>query len=71
MVVEVWGESMLEPLSPRRPITTGLFTFVAIDEKGVPQPITPLRLDSEQDRDLFEEGKIRYEASKAKRSAKS
>lgn len=46
---------------------TAFFTMVAIDKKGRPHQIPELILDSDEDRDTFEQGAKRYEAYKQRK----
>ncbi|MBF0472573.1 MAG: acyl-CoA thioesterase [Nitrospirae bacterium] len=46
---------------------TGFFVMVALDASGKPTPVSPLELKSDEDRKIFEEGRLRYEAIKARR----
>ena len=45
---------------------TGYFTMVALNAGGRPFQVPPLEITSEQEQLLFEEGRQRYEANKAK-----
>lgn len=46
---------------------TAYFTMVALDKKGRPNTIPELICDSEDDRNMFEQGKKRYEAYKLRK----
>lgn len=53
---------------PAKTALTSYFTFVAIDEKGKSLPVPPLELTNEEERNLFEEGRLRYLDYKHQRS---
>ena len=56
--------------SPVKVALTSYFTLVAIDKDGRPTPVPPLEVVTEEDKRLYEEGKARYLAYKAKRKKK-
>ena len=57
--VRVHAENLLSGV--RRHTNTCFLTFVAIDEASEPVPVRPLRLETEEDRQRFREGKRRRE----------
>ena len=59
MEVEVRVESEEILTGERRRTTTAYVTVVAVDEKGHPMPAPPLRLETEEDRQRFEEASRR------------
>lgn len=50
---------------------SAFFTFVSLDERGLPQAIPPLELTTDEERKRFEAGKKRYTGRKEKRSSHS
>ena len=54
----------------RRVTSTAYFTFVHLGEDGRALGVPPLKLEGEEERQRFEEGKKRYAARKAVRLAK-
>jgi len=45
---------------------SGFFTMTAINAGGHPMPVPPLEATSDEEKALFEQGKIRYEMNKGK-----
>jgi len=52
---------------PPRTALTAFFTMVSLDENCRPHPVPPLILETEREKELFEEGRRRYEAYKKRR----
>lgn len=52
---------------PAKTALTAYFTFVALDKDGNPQPVPPLELSTNEERQLFEAGRQRYLAYKQRR----
>ncbi|XP_026541388.1 cytosolic acyl coenzyme A thioester hydrolase isoform X1 [Notechis scutatus] len=57
-----------EPQDPYRAVSA-FFTYVSLSKEGRPLPVPQLALETEDERQRFEEGKIRYLQTKAKRQA--
>uniref|UniRef100_A0A8C5SWZ9 palmitoyl-CoA hydrolase n=1 Tax=Laticauda laticaudata TaxID=8630 RepID=A0A8C5SWZ9_LATLA len=57
-----------EPQDPYRAVSA-FFTYVSLSKEGRPLPIPQLVLETEDERQRFEEGKNRYLQTKAKRQA--
>ena len=55
---------------PDKTAVTGYFTFVALDKDARPQPVPPLELTTDEERQLFEAGRQRYLAYKQRRSSR-
>jgi acyl-CoA hydrolase len=69
--MEVLVTVLVDDLDADRPLKVALtsyFTLVAIDKNGKPVPVPPLKVVTEEDKILYEEGKARYLAYKATRS---
>lgn len=64
--VEVQVEN-LEVDEPPQTALTAYFTMVALDEKGRPQEVPRLLMETQEERTTFEEGRKRYNAYKLKR----
>jgi len=64
--VEVWVEDIKSD-EPKFKAITAYFTMVALNEEGKTMKVPEIKIDSEEDQALFEEGKQRYEAKKKKR----
>src|SRR6476620_10215456 len=63
--VDVYSE---ETLTGRRQLTsTAFLTFVAIDRNGSKVRVTPLRMETDDDRKIYEEARARREARLAKK----
>ncbi len=67
--VELRTENLLES-EKRMKALTAYYTMVSVDNLGQPQPVPPLIIYTEEEQRLFDEGKARYEARKAKRGRK-
>ncbi len=61
--VRVLAENLLT--GRQRHTNTCFLTFVAIDDASCPAPVRPLKLDNEEDRQRFHEGKRRREVRQA------
>jgi acyl-CoA hydrolase len=61
--MEVWVRVRAEPLEggPPRLVAAAFVTMVAVDASGQPVPAPPLRLESDEERQRFEEGHRRME----------
>ncbi|XP_039223152.1 cytosolic acyl coenzyme A thioester hydrolase isoform X2 [Crotalus tigris] len=57
-----------EPQEPYRAVSA-FFTYVSLSKEGRPLPVPQLVLETEDERQRFEEGKSRYLQTKAKRQA--
>ncbi len=58
--IEVLVEAFVEELSGlRKPITSAYFVMVAIDDDGKPKTVPSLKLTTKEQRELFEQGKMR------------
>ena len=55
---------------PRERALSGYFTMIALDNNGKPTEVPKLKTESEEEKALFKQGKIRYESYKNKRQAK-
>jgi len=60
----VWSERIAEETKVRA--LTAYFIMVAVDEIGKPAEVPPLILSSDKEKALWEKGKKRYQACKAK-----
>ena len=65
MEVGVYVEAENLLTGERRHTNTCYLTFVAIDSKGAPVPVRPLRLESEEDRSRFRAAERRREVRRA------
>ncbi|MCB0326190.1 MAG: acyl-CoA thioesterase [Bdellovibrionales bacterium] len=71
MEIEVTVEAE-NPLTGERELTTDAFlTFVATNHNGRPSPVPPLKLETEEEKRRYEEGKARKEARMKNRKRKS
>ena len=52
---------------PSKVALTAYFTMVALDNEGVPYPVPPLVLSTQEEEVRFKEGKQRYDLHKSKR----
>lgn len=71
--MEVWVHVRAEQIQGgEHPLVVQAFvTMVAVDSTGRPVPVPPLVLETEEDRQRFEEGRRRVEARKRTRSPRS
>jgi len=67
VLVEVETESMAT--EERHMALTASFIYVSLDNTGKPIEVPPLLITTEEGERLFEEGRKRYEARKAKMKA--
>ncbi|XP_051787254.1 cytosolic acyl coenzyme A thioester hydrolase isoform X3 [Erpetoichthys calabaricus] len=67
MEIEVFvdADRVFEPEKYRA--VSAFFTFISLDKDGKPLPVPPLKVETEEERKRFEEGKVRYLQTKAKR----
>jgi acyl-CoA hydrolase len=67
--MEVWVRVRAEAASggEGRLVLEAFVTMVAVDGAGCPVPVPPLRLQNEEERRRFEEGRARMEARRASR----
>ncbi|KAG2458993.1 BACH hydrolase, partial [Polypterus senegalus] len=67
MEIEVFvdADRVFEPEKYRA--VSAFFTFISLDKDGKPLPVPPLKLETEEEKKRFEEGKVRYLQTKAKR----
>lgn len=61
MEVGVWIESENPVTGNRRATTHGYLTYVALDEEGRPTPVPPVILETDEERERYEEAKQRRE----------
>lgn len=59
VMVKVLVENLRAEEEPKVALT-GYFTYVALDEKGRPRPVPALKLVTDEEKKLFNEGKERY-----------
>lgn len=52
---------------PAKVALTAFFTYVAVDQEGIPCPVTGLLVETEEERETFENGRQRYLEHKRKR----
>ncbi len=52
---------------PREKALSGYFTMVALDKSGRPTEVPGLKIETEEEQTLFEEGRARYKSYKLKR----
>ncbi|WP_088228652.1 acyl-CoA thioesterase [Desulfosporosinus sp. FKB] len=57
----------LDSDEPPKKALTAHFTMVALDKKGIPTPVPLLSVQTEEEKELFELGKRRYEYYKSKK----
>ncbi|XP_065817468.1 cytosolic acyl coenzyme A thioester hydrolase isoform X1 [Labrus bergylta] len=71
MEIEVFVDaaSLVEAEKGRYRAVSAYFTFISLDKYNRPLPVTPLKLDGEEEQRREEEGKARYLQRKAKRLA--
>lgn len=55
---------------PREKALSGYFTMIALDQNGKPREVAKLKAETEQEKELFEQGRKRYESYKNKLQAK-
>ena len=55
--------------SPRKRALSAYFTMVALNAGGKPMRVLPLELKSDEERQLFEAGRTRYETYKNQKGA--
>ncbi|XP_060913139.1 cytosolic acyl coenzyme A thioester hydrolase isoform X2 [Labrus mixtus] len=71
MEIEVFVDaaSLVEAEKGRYRAVSAYFTFISLDKYNRPLPVTPLKVDGEEEQRREEEGKARYLQRKAKRLA--
>ena len=69
VLVTVYVEELTKD-SKIRVALTALFTMVALDDDGNPTEVPPLKITTDEERELFEAGEKRYLANKEKRKAR-
>lgn len=52
---------------PRERALSGYFTMIALDNNGIPTEVPKIKTESDEERALFEQGKMRYEGYKNKK----
>lgn len=69
--MEVWVRVRAEAASGGSPhrVLEAFVTMVAVDADGLPVPVRPLVLETDEERRRFEEGRARMEARRASRRA--
>ncbi|XP_020655626.2 cytosolic acyl coenzyme A thioester hydrolase isoform X1 [Pogona vitticeps] len=72
MEIEVFvdADPFVEEPQDRYRAVSAFFTYVSLSKEGKPLPVPQLALETEEERQRFEEGKSRYLQTKAKRQAK-
>ena len=60
--VEVFAEEVRQ--EPKHHALTAYFVMVALDDEGKPTEVPPLILSSSKEKELWEQGKLRYQACK-------
>ncbi|XP_043918955.1 cytosolic acyl coenzyme A thioester hydrolase isoform X2 [Protopterus annectens] len=71
MEIEVFvdADPIVEDTRERFRAVSAYFTYVSLDEKGKPLSIPELKTETEDEKKRFEEGKMRYLQTKAKRQS--
>ncbi|MBN3323305.1 BACH hydrolase, partial [Atractosteus spatula] len=69
MEIEVFvdADPIVEDAKGKYRAVSAFFTFISLDKEGKPLPVPPLKLETEEEKKRFEEGKVRYLQNKAKR----
>ncbi|KAJ8371214.1 hypothetical protein SKAU_G00112420 [Synaphobranchus kaupii] len=67
--VIVDADQLVEAEKGKYRAVTAFFTYISLDKESKPLPVPPLKLENEEERKRFEEGKARYLQNKAKRLA--
>ncbi|XP_066546885.1 cytosolic acyl coenzyme A thioester hydrolase isoform X5 [Amia ocellicauda] len=71
MEIEVFvdADPLVEAARGKYRAVTAFFTYISLDKEGKPLSVPPLKLENEEEKKRFEEGKVRYLQNKAKRQA--
>ncbi|XP_062854602.1 cytosolic acyl coenzyme A thioester hydrolase isoform X2 [Trichomycterus rosablanca] len=71
MEIEVFvdADPLVETENGKYRAVTAFFTYISLDKDNKPLPVPPLKLENEEERKHFEDGKARYLQNKAKRLA--
>ncbi|XP_041130033.1 cytosolic acyl coenzyme A thioester hydrolase-like isoform X6 [Polyodon spathula] len=71
MEIEVFvdADPLVETAKGKYRAVSAFFTYISLDKDGKPLPVTSLKLETQEEKKRFEEGKVRYLQTKAKRQA--
>ncbi|MGH0157624.1 UNVERIFIED_CONTAM: hypothetical protein FKN15_034065 [Acipenser sinensis] len=71
MEIEVFvdADPLVETAKGKYRAVSAFFTYISLDKDGKPLPVPTLKLETQEEKKRFEEGKVRYLQTKAKRQA--